>query len=638
MLNGEINDLLNAKLLLEQIIENAGDGICIINMEYEIVKVSEQLAKSIGLTKKQVLGRKCYEVALLPYCNTENCPISKIRKGERYYTYEAKFNIGNNTVPFLVTATPLINSNNEIDGVILSYKNIRDLIKYQEELEIAKNRAEEESFLKTQFLANISHEIRTPMNGILGLIELLSETNLSPEQKEYMDLIKYSTDRLLSILNNILDFSKIKTKKLELKKNEFNIVDLLENIKEYFQLQAEKKGLDFLWKIDGGIPPTIIGDSDLLNQILFNLLSNAIKFTDRGHVSLEVDITDEDDRSIEISFSVIDTGIGIPENKIEDIFKEFYQLDLSSTKKYEGSGLGLNITKELIEAMEGEIEVESKLGLGSKFTVKLKFNKGNSVDDRQKSKEEIHKLKGFSNLNILVVEDDLINQKIIYNMLARNNWNITLESKGEKALDLIKKNAYDLVILDIYMPGMDGYEIAKKIREIDSKYGVYTPIIAITATTTMECRRKCEDIGFDGFIIKPIRGDEAYKKIISILNQKAKLDLHLEDLLSRIDNNKKLLKELIEEMISDSYEKEFLGNISTYIANRDFINLRKIIHKFKGSISYFGAGQIIKLLEEIESNIENGNMDLIRELYEDVKCEFTKLKGKYINIIESKDL
>lgn len=453
-----------------------------------------------------------------------------------------------------------------------------------------------------------------------------------------MDLIKYSTDRLLSILNNILDFSKIKTKKLELKKNEFNIVDLLENIKEYFQLQAEKKGLDFLWKIDGGIPPTIIGDSDLLNQILFNLLSNAIKFTDRGHVSLEVDITDEDDRSIEISFSVIDTGIGIPENKIEDIFKEFYQLDLSSTKKYEGSGLGLNITKELIEAMEGEIEVESKLGLGSKFTVKLKFNKGNSVDDRQKSKEEIHKLKGFSNLNILVVEDDLINQKIIYNMLARNNWNITLESKGEKALDLIKKNAYDLVILDIYMPGMDGYEIAKKIREIDSKYGVYTPIIAITATTTMECRRKCEDIGFDGFIIKPIRGDEAYKKIISILNQKAKLDLHLEDLLSRIDNNKKLLKELIEEMISDSYEKEFLGNISTYIANRDFINLRKIIHKFKGSISYFGAGQIIKLLEEIESNIENGNMDLIRELYEDVKCEFTKLKGKYINIIESKDL
>ena len=162
--------------------------------------------------------------------------------------------------------------------------------------------------------------------------------------------------------------------------------------------------------------------------------------------------------------------------------------------------------------MEGEIEVESKLGLGSKFTVKLKFNKGNSVDDRQKSKEEIHKLKGFSNLNILVVEDDLINQKIIYNMLARNNWNITLESKGEKALDLIKKNAYDLVILDIYMPGMDGYEIAKKIREIDSKYGVYTPIIAITATTTMECRRKCEDIGFDGFIIKPIRGDEAYKR------------------------------------------------------------------------------------------------------------------------------
>ena len=361
MLDRGVGDLLEAKLLLEQVFENAADGMCILNTDYEVIKVSHKLVKSLGLTKEDLIGKKCNEVILLFFCNTADCPMNRIKKGEKYFTYEANYKIGNRSVPFLITATPLTNTDDKIEGVILSYKNITDLIKYQMELQIAKNKAEEENILKTQILANISHEIRTPMNGILGLIELFGETQLDPKQEEYMDLIKYSADRLLSILDNILDFSKIKANKLEVKRKRFNLIHLLENIKKFFYLQASGKGLDFNWKVNDKLPNMIIGDPDALNQILFNLLSNAIKFTDSGHVCLEADIYDEDDKNIEISFSVIDTGIGIPENKIKDIFKEFYQLDLSSTKKYGGSGLGLTITKELIEKMGGEISVSSQV-------------------------------------------------------------------------------------------------------------------------------------------------------------------------------------------------------------------------------------------------------------------------------------
>lgn len=636
----ENNVLPDSNLLLEQIFENAADGMCILNMEYEIIKISNQLANSLALIKEEVIGKKCYEVTFLPLCSTENCPIKRIKRGESYFTYEAHFNIANNTVPFLISATPLIDSNKQINGVILSYKNITDLIRYQEELQVAKSKAEEENFLKSQLLANISHEIRTPMNGIQGLIKMLSETNLSPKQREYMDLIKYSSDRLLSILNNILDFSRIKSQKIDIRKNEFNIILLLDNMRRYFQLQAEEKGLKFYWKLNEKVPQDLIGDPDSLNQVLFNLLSNAIKFTESGHVSLEIDILDEDDKNIELSFSVIDTGIGIPESKIEDIFKEFYQLDLSSSKKYKGSGLGLTITKGLVEAMEGEIEVYSQLGSGSKFTVKLKFNKSLSLEDSNNvNKEQSYKIDEFQNIKVLVVEDDFINQKIINNLLAKNKWDLTIAANGDEVLELIKNNNYNLIILDIYMPGIDGYEIAKKIRELESKYGGYTPIIAITATNTTECRVKCANIGFDEFIIKPIQEYEAYKKIISVINKKVNCDLIcLDDLIDRIDNDEELLKELVEELISESYEKEFLGNMLTYIDSGDLKKLKKTVHKFKGSISYFGAGRIIELLKEIEANIEKANMDRVKELYEEVKCEFMNLKEIYGRIIESKDL
>lgn len=642
MLDRGVGDLLEAKLLLEQVFENAADGMCIVNTEYEIIKVSSKLVNSLGISKEEVLGKKCYEIVLLSFCNTDDCPIKRIKNGERYFTYEAQYKIGNRSVPFLITATPLTNTDDKIEGVILSYKNITDLIKYQKELQIAKNKAEEENILKTQFLANISHEIRTPMNGILGLIELLWETELSPKQEEYMELIRYSADRLLSILNNILDFSKIKASKIKIKRKTFNIIKLLEDMKRLFQLQAREKGLEFYWKVNEKLPKILIGDPDALNQILFNLLSNAIKFTDSGHVCLEADIYDEDDKNIEISFSVIDTGIGIPENKIKDIFKEFYQLDLSSTKKYGGSGLGLTITKELIEKMDGEIKVSSQLGLGTSFTVKLRFEKGNVMDYDEGTRikqEKIMRPDSFENLNILVVDDDLINQKIIYNILEKTNWNITLESNSEKVLDLVKKNKYDLIILDIFMPSMDGYEVASEIRKIESRTGEYTPIIAITATTTMECKSKCKHIGFDEFIIKPIRADEAYKKIITVLSKRRNIDNnHVDELLNRIDYDEELLRELVEELLSESYEREYLGNMAVYIDNGDSNKLKQIIHKFKGSISNFNWEEIISLLEEIESCIEKRQMDLIKELYDDLKVCFNQLKRKYNKIIESKDL
>lgn len=618
--------------LLEKIFEDAGDGICIIDNSSNIIMVNERLARLLGVSKDEMLNKKCYDLYSKFICNSIECPKERISSGEYYNTYEIEKVVNDKTIPFLITAVPLFSNDKEVEGIILSFKDITTITKYQYDLNKAKQKAEKSSLLKTNFLANMSHEIRTSMNGVIGLIELLEDTELNLIQKEYIDMLKFSADRLLSIINNVLDLSKIEVGRLDLINNKFHFNNLFEEIGRYFKIQANKKGIDFYYKSSDEIPDTIIGDIDRLSQVLFNIIGNAIKFTEKGFVSLEIEIDYEDLKYIYLKFIIKDSGLGIPNEKIDSIFSDFNQLDSSATKKYGGTGLGLTISKKLIELMDGEIKVQSELGKGSEFSFYIKCLKDNTNYLKAKFldlEKNIKENTNYDNLNILVAEDDLINQKIIKRILEKNNWNATVVSNGKEVLEYLKHNNTDIILMDISMPEMDGFEVAKIIREREKSTGGYTPIIALTAAAMKEDREKCLEIGMNGYMSKPIRSNIIYQTIFDVLNKSDTIDgLNIEQLLERIDGDSDVLIEIIKEVMSDDYENEYLGNIEIYIEKENLEGLSKQVHKFKGSISNFGASNIINILEKMDNCIKNRELNTIKELFKELKIEFNKTKGK----------
>lgn len=513
-----------------------------------------------------------------------------------------------------------------------------DIIKYQEELKEARFKAEEENRLKTQFLANTSHEVRTQINGIIGLIELLSETQLDYTQKEYIDMLRFSADRLLTIINDILDLSKIEAGKLQKTNNKFHIIKLFEDVASYFKLQANKKGLDFYNKIDNGIPDIIIGDSDRLNQVLFNIIDNAIKFTENGRIGFEIEIYCEDIECIGLSFIVSDTGKGIPIEKIESLYEPFNQLDSSTANKYGGTGLGLYISKKLVEFMGGEIEVNSNLGEGSIFRVSIKFLKDRTEDTDIKSlnlEENFQKYNKTSKLNVLVAEDDLVSRKTIKSILEKNECTVTMASSGKEVLEYLENYIFDVILMDIYMPEMNGFEVTKIIRKKELATGSHTPIIALTAAAMMEDREKCFEIGMDGYISKPIRPATLYQTIEDIVKREGNIEgLNIKYLLDRIYGEKNILIEIIQEVISDEYEKEYIDNIRINIENNNLKALSKQIHKFKGSISHFGANTVINILQKMGDSVKSKDMHAAKKLYEELTKEFHKIKSKIKSYIE----
>lgn len=488
--------------------------------------------------------------------------------------------------------------------------------------------------LPIQTLAMISHEIRTLMNGIIGLADLLEETDLDPMQKEYLDLLTFSSDRLIALVSSVLDISKMKSGEYELLNEKIELDKLIDKLEGHFKYQLKRNGLDFSCKIQTEIPNTIIGDLNGLIQVLFNLLENSTKFTEKGKISLRVEKHSESTDKIGLNFIVKDTGIGIPYEKIKNVFEDFNQIHLPSERKYIGTGLGLAISKEIVQLMGGDIQVESELGKGSEFKVYIEFLKDHLIESKMgkiNSDNDIMENGKYDNLNILVVEDDLIGQKIIKNILEKNKWQCTIVSNGKEALEELKVNSFHVILMDIYMPNMNGFQATKRIRKMEkeNESNKPIPIIALTAASMREERERCMELGMDEYILKPIRKKTLFKIIHEVLNNanRAK-QINLDKLLDRIDGDKEMLKELIEDLLNDDYEKEHLGNIKNYIKEEDFENLRNQIHKFKGSILNFGGGNVVSILEEMILTIKEENPNKTLGLYENLEIEFKKIKGE----------
>lgn len=396
-----------------------------------------------------------------------------------------------------------------------------------EELARAKKEAEQASALKSEFLANISHEIRNPMNVIIGMAGLLCSAGLKPEAQEYAELIRESAQSLLTILNDILDFSKIEAGRLELEFVEFDLGQLLARVVEPFALQAREKGLMFSWEVKDGVPRLLRGDPTRLRQILVNLLSNALKFTKEGRVTLTaLKAGEREGRQVLLSFAVQDTGIGIPREKLDRLFEQYSQVDGSYARKYGGTGLGLAISRRLVALMGGTIGVESEEGKGSTFTFVLPFEEiilhasspvtaeEAAGEARPAVPEEIVAGPGTDRkLEILLVDDKAANRRLVTVLLEKKGWKVTVAGSGKEALEQLSAHPFDLVLMDIQMPELDGLETTRLIRSQEEKKGEKVPIIAMTAHAMRGDREKFLAAGMDGYISKPIDITELYHMV-----------------------------------------------------------------------------------------------------------------------------
>ena len=403
-------------------------------------------------------------------------------------------------------------------GDALSHKRSVD------ELKDAKERAEQAEKNKSAFLANMSHEIRTPMNGIIGMTELVLASDISPQQRSYLDMVHSSADRLLKLINDILDFSKIEAGKLELHIAPFSLRNVIANSLQILAISAAEKNIDLDVHCDGNIPDNLVGDADKFSQILINLAGNALKFTKKGSVTLSV----FQDRTKSISgenaflrFQIKDTGIGIPPDKLASVFNAFSQIGTTRDSSHRGTGLGLVIAAELIEMMGGSIFVESQPGVGTSFhfTVRFPLSQPESASLARGDDRDIPFLTPLAALprRILLVEDEYINQTLALAVLEREGWQVTTAENGRVAIDLLARVTFDLVLMDIQMPELDGFATTKLIREAEAASGRHQPIIAMTAYAIKGDKEKCLAAGMDGYISKPIRPSLLRTEIETIL-------------------------------------------------------------------------------------------------------------------------
>jgi signal transduction histidine kinase/ligand-binding sensor domain-containing protein/ActR/RegA family two-component response regulator len=380
------------------------------------------------------------------------------------------------------------------------------------EIERLLEQAKQVSRLKSEFLANMSHEIRTPMNGVLGMTDLMLATPLLPQQREYLEAVRASADSLLAILNDILDFSKIEAGRMDLHPVEFSLRHVLEQTRQIFALSLQAKNLSYSVHVDASVRDSLVGDPDRLRQVLLNLVGNAVKFTHEGGVSVRVSAEPLEGEAALLHFAVSDTGIGIEAAKQSVIFEAFRQADGSTTRKYGGTGLGLAICSRLTQLMGGTIWVESEPGRGSTFHFTARFglaaSDGSMRDDLRSMAQALAAQPPAAVLRILLAEDNLINQRLATRLLEKRGHRVAVTATGQGALDMLERESFDLVLMDVQMPDMDGLEATARIREREAGTGRHTPIVALTAHTMKGDRERCLAAGMDAYITKPVDAAE----------------------------------------------------------------------------------------------------------------------------------
>ena len=531
---------------------------------------------------------------------------------------------------------------------IIEETNIK-LIEAKNDAELKTKIAEEAVQSKQRFLSNMSHEIRTPLNAIIGFTNVMLKTDVSIKQKEFLCAIKTSGDALIVLINDILDLAKVDAGKMTFEKRVFKLEESISAMLHLFELKIQEKNIAFIREYDKKIPSVLVGDPVRLHQIILNLVSNAEKFTTKGKITVRVNLLNEDEEKVTIEFAVKDTGIGIPEDKISNIFENFEQASTGTSRLYGGTGLGLAIVKQLVEPQGGSVHVKSKMGVGSTFSFILSFDKTNaecaSEIDYIKSDSEI------KNISVLVVEDVALNQLLIKTILDDFGFKYESASNGKIAIEKLETNSYDIILMDLQMPEMNGFEATEYIRNtMNSKI----PIIALTADVTTVDFSKCKAFGMDDYISKPIDDKELFNKIVTLVKARSSIEYNdsktNEDTLNknskytdlmyltlRTKSNPKLMLDMISIYLEQT--PPLISIMKQSLQDKDWNTLQSVVHKMIPSFSIMGISKgfenIAKRVQEDADNIQkqaNAIPDLVLQLETICTAACKELEEEFIHI------
>ena len=664
---------------LRSMIEGMEEGIIVANVDSVIIEVNSWVLNAVNKTRDDIVGK--------PICEFHSSEITK-----RIEKHISDFQSGVSTETFeinrplmgleVVMRLQPIFRNNKFNGIILNIIDVTDLVKAREvaediSRELASTNVQLENAIqsanimaekafaanqaKSEFLANMSHEIRTPLNGIIGMTELTLNTYLDDEQNEYIEMVKSSANSLLRIIEDILDFSKIEAGEMDIELIGFNLRETVKSTVAQLSIQAHRKNLKMVLHIDPDVPEVLIGDPLRLNQILINLMGNAVKFTSVGEISVYIECEKLLDKKTELLFTVKDTGIGIPEDKLNMIFASFSQSDMSTTRKFGGTGLGLTISKQLAELMSGNIWVESVEGKGSSFHVQIPFEyiKEKTVvsglyhdeftehaPDEEESNGHLGKNQ-TQGLRILLAEDNEINQKVVRRLLGKHGFVVDSVYDGKEAILKMKDNEYSLILMDVQMPVMNGLTATKIIRRFELKSGRHIPIIAMTAYAMHGDRDICINAGMDDYLPKPIESSELIKVVSNYLKQaKGIVEKEVQDnavsgnndidinklinlkaALKNVDCDKVLLKEVMDIFIKTAPEQ--IANMKKAIHDGDFETAGFKAHKLKGSAGSAGVSAIADRAKSFVIAIREGehDKDKLSEIADTLERNIDELKS-----------
>ncbi len=518
-----------------------------------------------------------------------------------------------------------------------------------EEARKARAAAEDASVAKSEFLANMSHEMRTPLNGVMGMIELLQATELTERQRGYLRMMKTSADTLLTLINDTLDLSKIEARRLDLERIEFDVRELVNSTVDMLAIRAQQeKGLDIAKRVHSDVPAALVGDPTRLRQILVNLVGNAIKFTEQGGIEVSVDVDSDDSKEAVCRFQVRDTGIGIPRDKQEVIFQAFTQADSSTTRRYGGTGLGLAICSSLVSLMGGRIWVESEVGQGSVFHFTARFGVSQGRADvarpgslNQATLDLNHPLKRSERAyRIMLAEDNRINQALAVSMLENWGHSVVVVSDGAQAVERVKSEQFDLVLMDIQMPRLDGIQATRAIREWERDSGRRVPIIAMTAQVMRGDRERLVGAGMTGYLPKPIQASDLYAAIESAFSNGG--DAEMDDAtpheaqerqamdrnaaLQGLGGHESLLRKMANLFLQEA--DGLMGRVALAVEAASADDIHRSAHSLKGAVGIFAARRASKLSLALETMGRQGEVSTAAETFAQLRAEIAQLTAE----------
>ena len=573
---------------LRLITDNMLDLICMTDMEGNIKYLSPSNIKILGINIEERINQSIFSFIYHEDVKKVRDLFSEILNSSGEFKKEIR--IVKKDGSFMCTemlGNKLYDDFGNICGVILVGRDIEKRKMAEDELMTAKEVAEEANRAKSEFIANMSHEIRTPLNGIIGMTKLTVLTDLTKEQKENFEIIKTCADSLLEIINNVLDFSKIEAGKMKMDNIEFDFKDMMSKVMKIHYYSAYNKGLTIKSAVSSSIPKTLIGDENKLQQVLNNLIGNGLKFTEKGGVFIRVWEDILPDAKIRLNFSIIDTGIGISEEEMKHLFKSFSQADGSITRRYGGTGLGLVISKHLIEIMGGTISLVSNKEVGSTFHFSVEFN---CIQEQLSSEGEDKSanIDTKETLSILVADDDEANRKILKSLLEEKGYMVSIANDGAEVLELLEKNDYDVVLMDIMMSGLDGIQTTKRIREMEGGTRKHIPIIAVTACALEDDKIRFLSSGMDAYVSKPIEFEKLFS-IIRDLVADFKSDIKkitLDHFNLLLNNNSENLEEKNERNRKKFFDR-LLNDLNKWLKTKDIRSAETAAAKIKNVASEY---------------------------------------------------